>query len=259
MSSFISKRGFLLVLAVCAIAGTLWAAQDPFVGEWKLNPSKSKQTDVMKVESLGGNKYAFDFGGGPENIVADGTDQPGNFGTALSVTIVGPDTWKVVRKNDGRMMLSAIWKLSTDGNNLSDNYTEFPPNTAPSTVNYLYKRTADGQNFAGTWESTMPVDSASVLQIQPYEENGLSFIRSQQSPRNIKFDGKDYPVGGRVVVEGATSSALRKDKRTLEITDKIQGKIIRTEQMELSPDLKTFTWTMRRGQRKPDIFVYERQ
>src|SRR6185437_12581596 len=122
MSSFISKRGFLLVLAVCTIAGTLWAAQDPFVGKWKLNPLKSKQTDVMKVESLGGNKYAFDFGGGPENIVADGTDQPGNFGTALSVTIEGPDTWKVVRKNDGRMMLSAIWKLSTDGNSLSDNY-----------------------------------------------------------------------------------------------------------------------------------------
>jgi|SRR6185437_760637 len=261
MWAFTSKRSFLLLLALCAVTGTLWAAQDPFVGDWKLNPSKSKQTDVMKVENLGGNKYTFDFGGGAEKIAVDGTDQPGNFGTMLAVTIEGPDTWKVVRKEDGRTMLTGIWKLSQDGNSLTDSYTEFPPNGAPSTVNYLYKRTADGQSFAGTWESTMPIDSASMLQIQPYEENGLSFIRSsQKTPRNIKFDGKDYPLGGRVAVEGATSSALRKDERNFEIIDKIQGKIIRNEQIELSPDLKTFTWTMRRiGQREPDIFVFERQ
>lgn len=261
MSAFILKRGFRLVLVVCSVTGMLWAAGDPFVGGWKLDPSKSKQTDVMKVENLGGDKYAFDFGGGAENIVADGTDQPGNFGTALSVTIEGPDTWKVVRKKDGHMMLSAVWKLGQDGNSLTDNYTEFPPNAAPSTVVYHYTRTADGAGFAGTWESTMPVDSASTLQIQPYEGNGLSFLRSsQQIPRSIKFDGKDYPFGGRVVVEGATSSAHRKDERTVEITDKIQGKIIRTEHLELSPEFKTFTWTVSRiGQREPDIFVYERQ
>jgi hypothetical protein len=33
-------------LATCA----LWAANDPFVGDWKLDPSRSKLTDVMKVE-----------------------------------------------------------------------------------------------------------------------------------------------------------------------------------------------------------------
>jgi hypothetical protein len=34
------------------------------VGDWKLNPQKSKLIDEMKVTSLGGNKYFFDFGGG---------------------------------------------------------------------------------------------------------------------------------------------------------------------------------------------------
>ena len=106
--------------------GTLLAATDPFVGDWKLNPSKSKVVDVMKVESLGGNKYAFDFGGGAEDIVADGTDQLGVRGTMLSVTVEGPDTWKVVRKKDGRMLLTATWNLSKDGNTLTDNYTAFP-------------------------------------------------------------------------------------------------------------------------------------
>ena len=73
-----AKRAFQLLLVACLAAGTLWAANDPFVGKWKLNPSKSKLTDQMKVEAIGANKYAIDFGGGAtENIVADGTDQPG--------------------------------------------------------------------------------------------------------------------------------------------------------------------------------------
>src|SRR5215472_17681394 len=98
------KRTFELLLVACLGTGALWAADAPFVGNWKLNPSRSKLTDEMKVESVGPNKYAFDFGGGsPETVVTDGTDQPAGFGTTLSVTVVGPDSWKVVRKKDGRM------------------------------------------------------------------------------------------------------------------------------------------------------------
>lgn len=58
----------------------LWPRTIPSSAKWKLNPSKSKMTDQMKVESLARNKYSFDFGGGGETVVADGTDQPGNAG-----------------------------------------------------------------------------------------------------------------------------------------------------------------------------------
>jgi hypothetical protein len=254
------KRAFRFLLVAYPLTATLWAATDPFVGDWKLNPSNSKLVDHMKVESLGDNKYAFDFGGGPESIVVNGTDQNGAFGTMLSVTVEGPDTWKVVRKKDGRMLLTANWKLSQDGNTLTDNYTEFGPNGSPSTVNYLYNRTTAGAGFAGTWETTMPMTSSFVLQIRPYEGNGLSFVRSPQETRNLKLDGKDYPVEGSGVPPGSTSSARRVDQRTLEITDKVNGKVTRTDRRELSPDLKTLTRTVRPvGQRDPAIFVFERQ
>jgi hypothetical protein len=262
MSILISKRGFLLGLAICGVTGALWAAPDPFVGDWKLNPSKSTLTDQMKVKSLGGNKYELDFGGGPEKIMADGTDQPTIYGTMLSVTVEGPDSWKVVRKKDGRILLTGIWKLSQDGNTLTDNYTEFAPNGSSSTVNYLYKRTAGGPGFAGTWESTIAMmESASVLQIRPYEGNGLSFIHSSEDvTRNVKFDGKDYAIAGKDIAEGSTSSARRVDARTLEITDSVNGKIKRTEQIKLSPDLKTLTQRVRPvGHLGPDVYVFERQ
>src|SRR5215831_2289194 len=83
------------------------------------------------------------------------------------------------------------------------------------------------------WNSPMPIDSASVLKIKPYGENGLSFIQpSREVMRNLKFDGKDYPVLGRGVAEGSTSSARRVDARTLEITARIKGTIMRRDQMK---------------------------
>jgi len=153
-----TPRKFLSFAAISTIfvSSTLWAANNPFVGDWKLNPSKSKLTDQMKVESLGANKYSFDFkgDGDVETMVIDGTDQPGSGGTTLSVSVEGPNAWKVVRKKEGRMLLTANWNLSKDGNTLTDNYNEISPNGSVSTVNYVYKRTAGGPGFAGTWVST---------------------------------------------------------------------------------------------------------
>jgi len=77
-----------LVLAACVVTGTVWAAGDPFVGKWKVNASRSKLTDEMKVEALGADKYAITFGpGAVDTIVADGTDQPALQGTTLSITV----------------------------------------------------------------------------------------------------------------------------------------------------------------------------
>ena len=256
------KRTFELLLVACLGTGALWAANDPFVGEWKLNPARSKLTDQMKVESVGANKYVFDFGGGSETIVVDGTDQPGNFGSTLSVTVEGPDTWKVIRKKDGRMLITATWKLSKDGNTLTDDFTGIEPNGSTFNLNYVYKRTAGSSGFAGTWESTSEtVNSVFVLQVRPYEGDGLSFIDpSEEETKNVKFDGKDYPNLGPNVVSGSASSVRRVNERTLEMTDKIDGKVMDAQQIELSSDLKTLTMTVHTvGRSEPNILVFERQ
>lgn len=258
-----SKRILLLLLVGCLYTGAVWAANDPFVGEWKLNPSKSRFPDEMKVESAGVNKYVFDFvGGSPETIVVDGTDQPGIFDTALSVTVLGPDSWKVVRKKDGRILLTANWELSKDGNTLKDDFTEMGPNGSSSNVKYVYKRTAGKEGFAGTWESiSEQVNFVLVRKVQPYEGDGLSFISpAEEVTKSLKFDGKDYPKQGPNVDKGSVSSGRRVNERTLEITDKVNGKTTATEQIELSPDLKTLTMTVHtEGKSKPDILVFDRE
>lgn len=252
------KRVFQSLLVVSLAASALWAANDSFVGKWKLN----KATDVMKVATVGGNKYTFDFGGGNETIVADGTDQPGYSGTTLAVTVEGPNTWKVVRKQKGRMLLTATWNLSKDGNTLRDHYTEFAPDGSPSTAVYVYKQTAKGSGFAGRWESMIePLNSVIMLQVSPYQSDGLSFIiPSQGDTTNVKFDGKDYPSSKANAAPGSGYLARRVNARALEITNKVNGKITGTRQFKLSSDLKTLTMTVHTtGKDEPKTYVFERQ
>jgi len=255
------KRAFPFLLVAGLVAGGLFAANDPLVGEWKLNPSKSKLYDHMKVDSVGGNQYAFDFGGGiVETIAVDGTDQDGTGGTTLSVTAEGPDAWKVVRKKNGRMLLTASWGLSKDGNTLTDDYTEIGSDGKNSNVKYVYQRTAGTAGFAGTWESSIQtINFVMVLKVQPYEGDGLSFANTlDKSTRNVKFDGKDYPNVGRD--PGATSSARRVNEHTVELTDKLKGKTVDTREVELSSDRNTLTMTVHTvGRREPNVLVFDRQ
>ena len=256
------KIRFSFAVAACVMTCAAWAANAPFVGEWKLNASKSKLADQMKVESVGGNKYAFDFGVGSETVAADGTDQPGYGGTTLAVTVEGPDSWKVVRKKDGHVLLTANWKLAKDGSALSDDFTSFAPDGSASNVKYVYERTTETSGFVGTWESTnQRVNFALVIEIQPFEGDGLSLISpTADKPKNLSFDGKDYPDLGSNASPGSTYSARRVSERTLELTDKLNGKIVDARQYMLSSDLKTLTLTIHKtGMRAPTVLVFERQ
>jgi hypothetical protein len=255
-----SKRTFQLLLVACLVAGTLWAANDPFVGKWKLDPSKSKVIDYMKVRSLGGNRYALDLGGGEvETIVANGKDQPGVDATTLSVSVEGPVNWKVVRKEGGRTLVTGNWKLSNDGNTLTDDYTEYHPKGSNFHQYYLYKRTAGGSGFAATWVSTSEPHSAFELQIRPYGGDGLSFAYPHVT-LNMNCDGKDYPDLRPNMPPGSAYSARRANERTLEVTHKTKGKVRNTWEVSLSPDLKTVTLALHSpGLSTPSIFVFDRE
>ena len=260
----IFKRSCRLLLVASFITGSLMAADNPFVGKWKLNGSKSRLPDQMKVKKVSANKYSFGFEGDDyeETIVADGTDQPGVFGTTFSVMVEGPDNWKVVRKTDGKILLMANWRLSQDGNTLDDDFTLIQPNGSNFNVYYVYKRTAGGPGFDGTWESTSEkVNSVFELQIQPYESDGLAFIiPSEGIVKNLNFDGKDYAYERPNVKAKFASSMRRVDALTLEVTDKVDGKLADTQEVKLSPDHKMLTMTVKSvGRSTPEIRVFDRE
>ena len=254
-----ARHVFRLLLVAGLVTRALSAANDPLVGKWKLDPSKSRFPDEMKVAAAGTNKYTFDFGASQtETIVTDGTDQPGIFGTTFAVTVEAPDTWKVVRKKDGRALLEATWKLSEDGMTLSDTYRQ----TDGLSMDYVYRRTTPGSGFAATWDSVSEkMNSDYELEIKPYEGDGLTFISpTEKETRSLKFDGKDYPVVGPNAGPEDVCSGRRVNERSVEITRKSKGKVRGTRNVELSADLKSLTVTMHvEGQSKGNVLVFERE
>jgi hypothetical protein len=245
------NRILKLLLFACFAMSAVWAAGDPFVGKWKVNPSKSKITDEMKVEIVGENKYAFTFvPGAVDTIVADGTDQPTPDGTTLSVTVEGPNNWKVVRKKDGRRIISAIWTLSADSKTLDDAFTQYQPDGSPITAHLTDtsgRRAAQvlrAHGIARAPSSTRALSST----ILPYDGDGLSLVSPVVGgTQNIKFDAKNYsPREPNAAWSSQTES---------------QGKRIRVTRIEVSADLTILTISIHLvGDKQPGtILVFDRE
>jgi hypothetical protein len=268
-------RVFQLLLVVCLMSSA-WAANDAFPGKWKVNPSKSKLNDEMKVEPVGANRYTLTFGPGQvDTVAADGTDQPALSGSTLSITVTGPNSWEVVRKMKGRMLIRAEWTLSEDGKTLHDAFTQYLPdgmtlfsqslpNGSTLFLPYVYERSGGNSGFAGTWDSESAKVKAGIeLEIQPNGGGGLSFKRSdEETVYRFKLDGHDHPdVDSSGADKSAAYSGSRVNARSLEIAYKSKGKIASTRQIELSLDLKSLTVTEYLvGQNRPkSVLVFERE
>lgn len=240
-------------------ASTFWTANDPFVGKWKLDVSRSTIVDSMRVEIPGPEKFSFNFEGSPtETIVADGTDQPGLGGTTLAVKSKDAHSLTVVRKQGGHVIVSANWKLSADGRTLRDAFTSLQPDGSTMSVAYLYKRMSGSSGLAGVWESTTKPNGLKLeLAIQPYDSKGLRFL-SPGSEKTVTFDGRPHAVPG--ADNGMTFSGQRRGARALEYSETSGGRVEKTREFELLGDRRTLRETVRvAGQRIPDVFVFERE
>ncbi|HEX4320914.1 MAG TPA: hypothetical protein VHZ52_08430 [Acidobacteriaceae bacterium] len=275
--------GFALTLlltfvALCAAANAA-PGDSVFVGKWKLDPAHSRLTDQMKVVASAPNTYTLNFSGdNVETIVADGTDQPGLFDSTFAITVQDEHNWKCVRKKDGKTTIIGLWQLSADGKTLTDNFTGYRDNGTTSNLHYIYQRiagpdsngmAADGKTsgfvvsgFIGTWESVQEdVNSPQELEVKPFEEDGLSFVSGGgQVIQSLHFDGKDYPGSGPGVPQGYTSSGHRISDHAVDRVDKINGKTLNSQEIEISPDGKTLKATIHMpGRERPDWMLFNRE
>jgi hypothetical protein len=81
---------FLAVLGL--VSATAIAADDSFVGRWKLDLDKSQFTGLTyKIEDLGGDKYSLAFGDDVETVALDGKDYPTKYGNTWAIAKTGPN------------------------------------------------------------------------------------------------------------------------------------------------------------------------
>ncbi len=256
------KRFYFAVALACLVTGTLWAADDPFCGKWKLNMEKSTFTgEQIKIQDLGGNKYKWTVGNVTDTITYDGTDQPVHFGRTISMTPEGANSWKMVIKKDGRVLSSMTHKISDDGKTQTIKGTETKPDGTTSDFDVVWKKAGGGSGWGGTWEeANVKFTSPDEWVIEPYGSDGLTFnTPAYQDVLSMKFDGKDYEEKGPDVAPGSASADKRVNPRTLEVTDKVKGEVMDHTKFEVSGDGKTLTLTIHEtGQPKALTIVYDK-
>jgi len=219
--------------------------------------------DEMMVQLKDGNTYTFDFGGGAETIAVDGTDQAGIGGTLLSVNAEAPDTWIVQRKNGGRLVIKATWKLSGDGSTLTDYFRQFETDGSTTSLDYVYRRNGGGSGFAGDWQSVKEtVNSPYFLDVNELQGGGLSISDPvEHRTKTVKPDGSDAPNDAVPPNAGQSrsSSFRRVNERTLVVTDKVNGKATVAEEFVLSADGKVLTMTVHAASlARPYVLVFQR-
>ncbi len=249
-------------LGLCAAPLAL-AADDSFVGKWKLNPDKSQFNGLTyKIDDVDGNKYQFTFGDDVEIVPLDGKDHMTKYGNTWAITKTGPNAWKWVDKRDGKVTSTAMWTVAEDGKTSTYSSDNTRPDGSTSHGETKLQRTAGTSGLVGTWESTQVKMSAPApLEIAKWQGDGYSMINPAYKERaDFRLDGKEYADKGPRVAKDTTVSGKGIDDHHIELTYKLKGKTTETDRWELSADGKTLTNTITfSGESKPEIDVYERQ
>lgn len=259
------KRSLPTLTLLCLMSGTLYAADDAFVGKWKLNSAKSNvDGEQLKIEDLGGNKYKITSHNASSTITADGTDQPDQFGTTTSIALLGSNAWRMVVKRNGKIAQSMTYTFSQDGT-IQIKGANTRPDGSTLDWDIELKRVGSGSGWTGTWEevkekTTFPHE----LDIEAYKGEGLTF----KSPDyldvlNMRFDGKDYgAVGPDKRSDGALFSGKRLDEHSFKLTYKLRGHVVENRTYLVSPDGKTLTIktieAQASGQQHEQVSVYDK-
>jgi len=252
---------FLALLSL--ISASALAADDSFVGLWKLNPDKSQFNGLQyKIEDAGGGQYRFIFGDDVETMTLDGKPHVTKFGDTWSLKATGPNSWESTNKRNGKVTAKSKWTISDDGQTFTTMDENMRPDGSTGRVESTLKRTEGTSGLAGTWESaSVKVMSPLSMEMKRWQTDGYSYVvPAYKTHLNFKLDGKDYTPTGPRIPKGMTVSASKADDQTIELTYKLNGKTVETDRYALSADGKTLTETITySGVSKPEVDVYDRE
>lgn len=250
-------------LAALVMAAGIVAAENPFVGTWKLNPARSKFTgETVKFEHTASGAIQLSAGGLTYTFKPDGREYPAPLGYTAAWRQLDERTWEVVNRLNGEVISTETIKLSPDGKTRTEISKGTKPNGESFQDTAVYERIAGESGLLGTWRSTeVKISSPSVMQFAPYGGDGLTLTMvDYKAVCNAKLDGKDYPATGPAVPPGLTLAIKRTGERTMEMVGKDKGKPLGTSKYTVSADGKTLTEVYTPAAvNEPVTAVYERQ
>lgn len=234
------RRALLFCLA---IAGVMMAADSPFIGKWKLNTAKSKFTGITTTyEALPNGEMQVTTEGQTDKFKIDGKEYPTTFGAGATWKQIDPSSWETTYRLNGAVLSVDTTRLSADGKTLTMTSKGTKPNGEAFSDSATLQRVSGGPGLAGKWKSTEVKTSTQMWDISPNGDDGLTMkIVDYNAVCSMKFDGKDYPATGPTVPKNFTLAIKKTGARSLEMTEKMGGKVVFVDSFSVSADGKTLT------------------
>jgi hypothetical protein len=237
------------LLLVCALAAfavlPALAADNPWVGTWKLDPAKShftgdtftysKNADGM-MHFSDGSTINYDFG-------IDGKEYKTHENRTVSWTADGDHAWTEVAKADSTTLATTHVTLSDDSKTLTFNSTGTQPDGTAFNDEAVYTRESGTSGLAGKWRSTkVTISAPDTFIVKSSEPGTLNWdIPGYKETVGGKADGSDLPITGPTVPPGLTLSVKFINPRRLSYIVKINGKPEAYGSQTLSSDGTSFT------------------
>jgi hypothetical protein len=234
-----------LLLTLVLLGSATLFAQSPFDGTWMTKLDTAKFPTKPDQFSLKDNMYECMTCVPKVAVKADGTDQKVTghpYYDTIAVRVQNASAVEIIQKKDGKVMYTDIATVSSDGNTLSDKFTDTTgtqPVTGQVTSTRVKPAPAGAHPLSGAWR-TAKVDSVSnnglTVTFQGTAD-GLKMSDPNGNSYDAKFDGKDYPMQGD---PGKTMVSLKRiGDDTIEETDKREGKIVGIYRITVSKDGKS--------------------
>lgn len=239
-------RNLLLVgLLGVLLMPVLAMAQSEFNGTWKIDLSKSDMRTKPDVFLLRNGIYQCKSCVPIINIKADGQDQSvtGNpYYDAISIKVVDDRTIEESQKKNGKVVATSKTTVSPDGSAATFESTDNSRANADPVIGKgsmvrvsKGKRPAGAHAISGSWQvSKMESLSDNALTFTlTVEGDTLNMTNPTGQSYAAKLDGTDAPYKGDPGISSV--SVKRLSDRTLEETDKRDGKPICVRRMMIDP------------------------
>ena len=234
-----------LLLTLVLLASATLFAQSPFDGTWVTKLDTAKFPTKPDKYTLTNNKYECLTCVPKVEVKADGTDQKVTghpYYDTVAVKVVDASSVEIIDKKDGKVMSTEKSTVSSDGNTLSNKFTD-TTGTQPVTGEVTYTRVSAGPAgshvLSGSWRTSKvnSVSSNGLTVTYHGTGDGLQMKDMNGNSYDAKFDGKDYPIQGD---PGHTMVSLKRiGNDTIEETDKRDGKIVGVYRITVSSDGKS--------------------
>jgi hypothetical protein len=236
-------------LSVLLFAASVAMAQGPFDGTWKFNTSSLK-VDKPDEYQVSNGRYVCASCYPKIDVKADGTDQKVTgvpYFDTENVKVVDDRSIETTEKKGGTEVGNGKFNVSEDGTTLTVKWSFVSASGKSGNGTTVYKRLgstpSSGNMVSGQWSTEKVPDASDSVVTFTYKmgSDGLTYTAATGEHYTAKLDGKDYPYMGD---PGTTTVSLKKiDDRTIEETDKRNGKVISVTRMTLAPDGKSLSAT----------------